>query len=133
MLETITATNVIEDAIETHVEDAVETQVIEDAVRLACRAPSLYNSQPWLWVADGGRLDLFLDPSRVMHTDRSTREAHISCGAVIDHLGVAMTAADGWPMSTDFPIRTTPSTWPRWSSPPWTVLLTTSAAAPTRS
>jgi hypothetical protein len=59
----------------------VEIKVIEDAVRLACRAPSLYNSQPWLWVADSGRLDLFLDPSRVLHTDRSTREAHISCGA----------------------------------------------------
>ena len=62
---------------------------------MACRAPSLYNSQPWLWAADHGRLDLFLHSSRVLHTDRSTREAHISCGAVLDHLRVAMTAA-GW-------------------------------------
>ena len=104
----------------TVLDTTVETKVIEDAVRLACRAPSLYNSQPWLWVADGGRLDLFLDPSRVLHTDRSTREAHISCGAVIDHLGVAMAAA-GWMANVDrFPNRTTPSTWRRWSSPPWT-------------
>lgn len=73
----------------------VETKVIEEAVRLACRAPSLYNSQPWLWVADNGRLDLFLDRTRVMDTDRSTREAYISCGALIDHLRVAM-AARGW-------------------------------------
>ena len=108
MLETITATNVIEDAIETHVEDAVETQVIEDAVRLACRAPSLYNSQPWLWVTNSGRLDLFLDPSRVLHTDRSMREAHISCGAVLDHLRVAMTAA-GWMANVDrFPTPNNP-------------------------
>ena len=84
----------------TVLDTVVETKVIEDAVRLACRAPSLYNSQPWLWVADGGRLDLFLDPSRVLHTDRSTREAHISCGAVIDHLGVAMAAA-GWMANVD--------------------------------
>ncbi|HET9877633.1 MAG TPA: NAD(P)H nitroreductase, partial [Mycobacterium sp.] len=75
--------------------DTVKTEVIENAVRLACRAPSLYNTQPWLWVADGGRLDLFLDPSRVVHADRSMREAHISCGGVLEHLRVAMAAA-GW-------------------------------------
>ena len=47
----------------TVLDTVMETKVIEDAVRLACRAPSLYNTQPWLWVADGGRLDLFLDPA----------------------------------------------------------------------
>lgn len=78
----------------------VETKVIENAVRLACRAPSLYNTQPWLWVADGGRLDLFLDPDRVLHADRSMRQAHISCGAVLGHLRVAMAAA-GWMANVD--------------------------------
>lgn len=73
----------------------METPVIENAVRLACRAPSLYNAQPWLWVADGGRLDLFLDRSRVVHADRSMREALIGCGGVLGHLRVAMAAA-GW-------------------------------------
>jgi len=42
-----------------------------------------------------GQLRLFLDPSRVMDTDRSAREALISCGAALDHLRVAMAAA-GW-------------------------------------
>ena len=73
----------------------VETTVIENAVRIACRAPSLYNTQPWLWVMDGAGLDLFLDTSRVVHTDRSMREAHIGCGGALDHLRVAMAAA-GW-------------------------------------
>jgi hypothetical protein len=74
----------------------VDAQVIKDAVRLACRAPSLHNSQPWQWVADGPALQLFVDPSRVVpSTDRSGREAFISCGAVLDHLRVAMAAA-GW-------------------------------------
>lgn len=73
----------------------VETEVIENAVQLACRAPSLYNSQPWLWVSDGARLNLFLDRSRVLHADRSLREVHISCGAVLGHLRDAMAAA-GW-------------------------------------
>lgn len=73
----------------------VEPKVIEDAVRLACRAPSLHNTQPWLWVADGPRLDLFLDANRVVRTDRSMREAHISCGGALEHLRVAVAAA-GW-------------------------------------
>jgi hypothetical protein len=41
-------------------------------------------------------LHLFVDPSRVIHrTDRWGREAVISCGALLDHLGVVMAAA-GW-------------------------------------
>ena len=31
----------------------MDTKVIRDAVWLACRAPSLHNSQPWRWVAEG--------------------------------------------------------------------------------
>jgi len=79
---------------------AVETEVIEDAVRSACRAPSLHNSQPWQWVFDGGQLRLFLDQSRVMGTDQSAREALIGCGATLDHLRVAMVAA-GWQSHVD--------------------------------
>jgi len=78
----------------------VETQVIENAVRLACRAPSLYNTQPWRWVADGPRLDLFLDVARVVQADRSMREAHIGCGGALEHLRVAMAAA-GWIAEVD--------------------------------
>ena len=86
----------------------VGTTVIKDAVRLACHAPSLYNSQPWLWVADGDRLDLFIDSNRVMHTDRSARQGLISCGAALDHLQVAMAAA-GWTAKIDrFPTANNP-------------------------
>lgn len=73
----------------------VKSEVVAEAVRLACRAPSLHNSQPWRWVAEPGRLDLFLDPNRAVHGDQSAREALISCGAVLDHLRVAMDVA-GW-------------------------------------
>jgi hypothetical protein len=74
---------------------AVEAEVIKDAVRAACRAPSLHNSQPWQWVFTGDQLRLFLDSSRVTDTDQSAREALIGCGAALDHLRVAMAAA-GW-------------------------------------
>ena len=72
-----------------------DSKVIEDAVTAACRAPSLHNSQPWQWVYSDGQLRLFLDPSRVMDTDESAREALIGCGAALDHLQVAMATA-GW-------------------------------------
>jgi hypothetical protein len=71
-------------------------EVITNAVRLACRAPSKYNSQPWRWVVDSTTVDLFVDPARVVYSaDPSGREALISCGAVLDHFRVGM-AATGW-------------------------------------
>lgn len=87
----------------------VETQVIENAVTLACRAPSLYNTQPWRWASDGAGLDLLLDVSRVVHTDRLMREAHIGCGGALEHLRVAMAAA-GWIAEVDrFPDQGNPA------------------------
>jgi hypothetical protein len=74
----------------------VDADVINAAVKLACRAPSLHNSQPWRWVADRAGLHLFADPTRKLASaDLSGREALISCGAALHHLRVAMTAA-GW-------------------------------------
>lgn len=79
----------------------LDPEVIKSAVELACRAPSVHNSQPWRWVADGAELHLFADPERVVHaTDRTGREAIISCGAVLHHLRVAMAAA-GWTANVD--------------------------------
>lgn len=73
-----------------------DTDVITAAVELACRAPSLHNSQPWHWVAGGTNVDLSLDPHRtVTSTDKSGREAIISCGAALHHFRVAMGAV-GW-------------------------------------
>ncbi len=65
-------------------------------VELACRAPSLHNSQPWRWVSDNGTLQLLADHTRVgEHTDSTGREVILSCGAVLNHLEVAAAAA-GW-------------------------------------
>lgn len=78
----------------------VATDVLEGAVALACRAPSYHNSQPWLWVADRDGLHLHLDSSRIVDSDPSEHQALISCGAVLDHLRVAMAAA-GWKANID--------------------------------
>lgn len=73
-----------------------EFGVIPDAVELACRAPSIHNSQPWRWIAEGPTLHLFADVGRVMvAADPQGREITLSCGAALDHLIVAVAAA-GW-------------------------------------
>ncbi|BBZ73967.1 hypothetical protein MPRS_50600 [Mycobacterium paraseoulense] len=77
---------------------------IERAVLLACRAPSVHNSQPWRWVIGDGALRLFVDRHRAIGaTDYSGREVILSCGAVLDHLCVAMTAAGWEPKVERFP------------------------------
>lgn len=81
-----------------HTVNVVDIQVLKNAVLLACRAPSVHNSQPWRWVAESGSehttVHLFVNRHRtVPATDHSGRQAIISCGAVLDHLRIAMTAA----------------------------------------
>ena len=79
----------------------VDSEVIEQALTLACRAPSLHNSQPWRWILEGNAVQLFEDKDRVLYaTDHSGREALLGCGAVLDHFRVAMAAA-GWIVNVD--------------------------------
>lgn len=84
------------------VKTVVSNDVIADAVHLACRAPSYHNSQPWRFVGEGtGVLHLYLDRDRLVETDSSGRQALVSCGAVLDHLRVAM-AATGWLANVEY-------------------------------
>jgi len=69
---------------------------LRDLVALAARAPSVHNTQPWHWVADGDRLSLFADSSRQLrYADPDGRDLVISCGAALHHLRVAASAT-GW-------------------------------------
>ncbi len=79
----------------------VDSDLIKQAVAVASRAPSLHNSQPWSWLADGPELQLHLDRSRIVaHADPCGREALIGCGAMLDHLRTAM-ASSGWESFVD--------------------------------
>ena len=78
-----------------------DTELIRAAVTLASRAPSLHNTQPWLWVAHDDALHLHLDRSRIVrNTDTGGREAVIACGAMLDHLVTAMAVAN-WSAAVD--------------------------------
>jgi hypothetical protein len=58
---------------------------------LACEAPSLHNSQPWTFRAEGNTIELRADPTRALpFTDPTGRELTISCGAALQHLEVAL-------------------------------------------
>ncbi|HWJ81725.1 MAG TPA: hypothetical protein VNS55_05765 [Nocardioides sp.] len=65
-------------------------------IELACRAPSVHNTQPWRWRADDHHLHLYADRGRQLAVeDPAGRNLLISCGAALDHLVVGA-AALGW-------------------------------------
>lgn len=79
----------------------VTPDVLAAIVHLACRAPSLHNSQPWHLKAEDGDLRLFVTSHRApRETDPSGREVIMSCGALLDHLQAAAAAA-GWKTVVD--------------------------------
>jgi len=62
-------------------------------VAAATAAPSLHNSQPWRFVLHPDRIELHADPGRLLRVaDPMGRELHISCGAALFNLEVAMRA-----------------------------------------
>ena len=56
-------------------------------IELACRAPSVHNSQPWRWrVVDDATIELYADRRRQLHvSDPSGRNLVLSCGAALHH------------------------------------------------
>jgi hypothetical protein len=68
----------------------------EEMVGFATRAPSVHNTQPWLWRTTPEGLELFADWSRQLsRADPDGRDVLVSCGAALHHLLVAA-AALGW-------------------------------------
>lgn len=75
---------------------APDRRTVMAALELACRAPSLHNSQPWRWRIADHSVHLYADDARRLAVaDPSGRELIISCGAVLHHLRLAF-ASLGW-------------------------------------
>jgi hypothetical protein len=67
--------------------------VLRRVVELACRAPSMHNTQPWLWRLTDGRIDLYADPERRLPVaDPQDRALTMGCGAALHHAQVAASA-----------------------------------------
>jgi nitroreductase len=71
-------------------------EVLREVVTLACRAPSMHNSQPWAWRITGHALELHADHERgLAAADPTGRHVLVGCGAALHHAQVAA-AALGW-------------------------------------
>ena len=65
-------------------------------IAYATTAPSVHNTQPWIWRIDGDVIELYADPARrLIVEDPIGRNLVISCGAALHHLQVAAGAL-GW-------------------------------------
>ena len=68
----------------------IPAESVAGLLSTAARAPSILNSQPWLFRVGTYAIDLYADPSRKLHSDRSGREMLISCGAALFGLRLAI-------------------------------------------
>ena len=75
---------------------SVPDEIGRRLVSLACRAPSVHNTQPWAWRLRPDGADLYADHQRRLSmADPVGRELTISCGAALHHFQVAARAM-GW-------------------------------------
>jgi nitroreductase len=71
-------------------------ETIHTALSLATRAPSIHDSQPWLWRVGTQNLHLYADSDRAgLDNHAESRDLLLSCGASLHHCVVAL-AALGW-------------------------------------
>jgi len=67
-----------------------------DVVELACQAPSVHNTQPWMWRVNGSTLELYADLRRLLTaTSPLGHGLVVSCGAALHHAQVAALGL-GW-------------------------------------
>ena len=79
----------------------VPAPTVRRIVELATRAPSLHNTQPWLWRAAGHTLELRADRRyQLRQTDPAGRDLVIGCGAAL-HQAELAAGALGWAPDVD--------------------------------
>jgi nitroreductase len=73
-----------------------DSKTIRAALTMAVRAPSVHNTQPWLWRVAENSVHLHSNPSlQLPNADPDSRDLMISCGIALNHCAVAF-AALGW-------------------------------------
>jgi nitroreductase len=83
--------------------------VLVDCVHAATAAPSLHNSQPWLFRIHGSRIDVYADATRCLAVlDPDGREQLISVGAAVFTLRLALRQAGFRSDVTHFPVVSRP-------------------------
>jgi nitroreductase len=73
--------------------DFPDSETIRTALTMAIRAPSVHNTQPWLWRVGENSIHLYSNPSlQLPNTDPDSRDLMISCGIALNHCVVAFGA-----------------------------------------
>jgi nitroreductase len=87
--------------------NADNTRVLADRasylVRVAARAPSLHNTQPWRFKVGEHAVELYADATRQLREDPAGREMVISCGAALFGLRLAVRSLGYLPEVELFP------------------------------
>jgi hypothetical protein len=87
--------------------NADNTTVLADRasylVRVAARAPSLHNTQPWRFKVGEHAVELYADATRQLREDPAGREMVISCGAALFGLRLAVRSLGYLPEVELFP------------------------------
>lgn len=76
-------------------------EVVAELVAAATLAPSMHNTQPWRFQFDpaGETISLYADPARMLPVaDPDGRSLHISCGAALFNLRLAVAVAGRQPV-----------------------------------
>jgi hypothetical protein len=77
--------------------------VLAAAARAALAAPSVLNTQPWVWHLNADSLELRADRDRQVHVaDPDGRLLLLSCGIALHHAGVALAASGYTPVVRRF-------------------------------
>jgi hypothetical protein len=66
--------------------------VVDGLLATAARAPSILNTQPWLFTVNTDTIELSADPRRRLRADLTGREMVISCGAALFGLRLGIRA-----------------------------------------
>jgi hypothetical protein len=70
---------------------SLSREEIAEIVGAAIRAPSILNTQPWLFVVGGSQMDLYADTARMLPAcDPDGRATVISCGAALMNVRLAL-------------------------------------------
>jgi hypothetical protein len=70
-----------------------EQRALREAIAQATLAPSVGNTQPWRWVAQPSRLELYVDHDRALRRqDPDGRDLLLSCGAALLFARIALQA-----------------------------------------
>lgn len=83
--------------------EPIPADAVAGLLAMAARAPSIFNTQPWLFRVTTHTIELYADQSRRLRSDAGGREMTISCGAALFGLRLGIRSLGYQPVTTLLP------------------------------